>query len=104
MPDLKKFPTLTTFEELPKNQRWDACLDALSYKYTLGFREACQILKCSRDWITKYIKPNCHYIYLGNGIGSSMPDYASRAKAYLGKGDEKDSVWFHRAEFTRLTS
>lgn len=100
MPDLERYPTLVSFEELPKELRWDACLEALKSEYTLPFRKACRILKCSRDWVTKYVRPNCHYIYLMNRFGRRA-DYYAMAKKRIGF-DEKDSVWFNEIEFRNL--
>lgn len=100
MPDLERYPTLVSFEELPKESRWEACLEALNSEYTLPFRKACRILKCSRDWISKYIKPNCHYIYLTNRFGRRANYYAI-AQRRLGL-EEKDSVWFNEDEFKNM--
>ena len=101
MPDLERYPTLVTFEELPKELRWDACLAALKFDYTLPFRRACRILMCSRDWVSKYIKPNCHYIYLKSRFGVGGVDYLGIAQRRL-DFEEKDSVWFNEEEFQNL--
>ena len=53
---------LVTFDEY--EDKWQQCLTALEYDYTLSFRSACKILKCDRSWVQKYIRPNVHYIYL----------------------------------------
>lgn len=100
MPDLERYPTLVTFDEVPKELRWDACLEALKFEYTLPFRRACRILMCSRDWVSKYIKPNCHYIYLKSRFGGGV-DYYGIAQKKLDL-EEKDSVWFNEDEFRNL--
>lgn len=100
MPDLERYPTLVTFEELPKELRWDACLESLESEYTLPFRRACKLLMCSRSWVSRYIKPNCHYIYLENYYGHGG-DYYSIARKKLGL-EEPDKVWFNMNEFKAL--
>ena len=37
---------LVTFDEY--EDKWQQCLTALEYDYTLSFRSACKILKCDR--------------------------------------------------------
>ena len=49
---------LVTFDEY--EDKWQQCLNALEYDYTLSFRSACKILKCDRSWVQKYIRPNVH--------------------------------------------
>ena len=46
---------LVTFDEY--EDKWQQCLTALEYDYTLSFRSACKILKCDRSWVQKYIRP-----------------------------------------------
>ena len=100
MPDLERYPTLVTFENVPKELRWDACLEALESEYTLPFRRACKLLMCSRSWVSRYIKPNCHYIYLENYYGHGG-DYYNIARKRLGL-EEPDKVWFNENEFREL--
>ena len=40
---------LVTFDEY--EDKWQQCLTALEYDYTLSFRSACKILKCDRTKI-----------------------------------------------------
>ena len=49
---------LVTFDKY--EDKWQQCLTALEYDYTLSFRSACKILKCDRSWVQKYIRPNEH--------------------------------------------
>lgn len=104
MENLEKYPKLNTFSELPKGQRWEACISALENDYTLSFRGACRILKCNRAWVSRYIRPNCSHIYLSPGVsvGKSSPNYLRLAAARLGVDNLKDSIWFNRAEFENL--
>lgn len=100
MKNTDKYPKLYTFEELPKELRWDACISALQDDFTLSFRDVCQILKCNRAWVSRYIRPNCLHIYLSAGAGKS-PNYLQLAAARLDR-EMRDSVWFNTAEFESL--
>lgn len=91
---LSKHPKLKTFEDLPKKKRWEACLDALNTDYTTSIKQACQILKCSRSWTTKYIKPHCRYIYLEQTY--------SRIAAMALNRKSLESVWLNSHDFESL--
>ncbi len=67
----KSNPMLISFEEYPPDKRWEKCLGLLIYEYTLTIKDICQILKCSRAYFDRYIKPFLHYIYISNGAGNS---------------------------------
>lgn len=100
MKNIDKYPKLCTFEELPKELRWDACISALQDDFTLSFRDACKILKCNRAWVSRYIRPNCLHIYLSAGAGKS-PNYLQLAAARLDR-EMRESIWFNTAEFEAL--
>ncbi len=91
---------LVTFDEY--EDKWQQCLTALEYDYTLSFRSACKILKCDRSWVQKYIRPNVHYIYL------SLPAQAEKPPAiqnWLPRQLIKElteSIWFNTKEFDTL--
>ena len=95
-----KNPMLITFEEIPPEQRWRACLSALENEYTLSFRDICKSLKCSRSWATRYIKPHLHYIYLSNGAGMS-PNYRRIANKLLNTKNS-ENTWYSETEFKNL--
>lgn len=95
MSDLsEKHPMLETFEDIEKEDRWWTCLDKLRKEYTMSFRQACQVLKCSRSWTSRYIKPNCHYIYLNQRY--------SKMAALVLKRESIESVWLNSCEFEKL--
>ncbi len=86
---------------------WAACLDALETDFTLSIKQACQMLKCSRAWLQKYIRPHVHYIYLSNAMvaGQRNPagvDYVQLARSALERDDIRESTWLHRGEFEAL--
>ena len=90
-------PMLVSFDELPVEKRWAACLDALENKYTLTFKDMCRILKCNRSWASKYLKPHIHYIYVSNGAGKRA-NYLRAANIIL---DRKmtETTWYSKTEF-----
>ena len=90
----EKHPMLETFEDIQKEDRWWTCLDKLRKDYTMSFKQACQLLKCSRSWTARYIKPNCHYIYLNQRY--------SKMAAMVLKRESLESVWLNSCEFEKL--
>lgn len=93
----RKNPMLVSFEELPKSERWNACIKALQTEYTLTLKDMCKILKCSRSWAVKYLKPHLHYIYLSNGAGQSA-NYLRAANMVLDRS-MSESTWYSQNEF-----
>ena len=90
---------LVTFDEY--EDKWQQCLNALEYDYTLSFRSACKILKCDRSWVQKYIRPNVHYIYLSTGAGRKTTSYTKLASKAINK-ELTESIWFNTKEFDTL--
>jgi hypothetical protein len=90
---------LVTFDEY--EDKWQQCLTALEYDYTLSFRSACKILKCDRSWVQKYIRPNVHYIYLSTGAGRKTTSYTKLASKAINK-ELTESIWFNTKEFDTL--
>ena len=88
---IKNKDMLVDFSKINRDNSWNLCLDALEQTYTLSITEACEILKCSRTWINRYIRPHIHYIYLS-------VTYA-KAAAFILNRPIKDSVWLNRQEF-----
>ena len=96
MPKSKKDnPMLVNFEQ------WEDCVNALDEEYTLTLKDMCKILKCSRAWATRYLKPHLHYIYVGNGAGKNA-NYLIKAKAMLGRADMSETTWYSKKEFEEL--
>lgn len=91
-------PMLVTFDK--EEEKWNKCLVALNTEYDLTIKEMCNILKCSRSWANKYLKPHLHYIYISNGSGKS-PDYLQIASSELEK-QMTETTWYSRKEFEAL--
>ena len=88
-------PMLVDFRELPDDERWGACLNALKTDYTLDIKSACKYLMCSRSWFDKNIHPFIHNIYLSQR-------YAGLAGRALEEINMTSSVWLHAKEFEDL--
>lgn len=79
---------------------FDALCDALQTRYTLGFRDACKMLKVSRSWMNNYIRPSVPVIYLSNGFGNSGLSYHWLAFKMIGiEPPPKDQVFFDKSAF-----
>lgn len=42
--------------------------DMTEYVYSLGYKQICRYLKCSRPWLHRFIRPNIHHIYVHQNI------------------------------------
>ena len=47
---------------------WDELINALRTDYTTSLKDACKLLKSSRNWVNQYIRPHVKSIYLNNNI------------------------------------
>lgn len=70
---------------------WPELTAALDSTYTTSIKAACRVLKCSRSWVTQFVRPHVHYIYLA-------PHYVYAAF----RGQSKESVWLNTNEFKDL--
>lgn len=53
----------------PKNEdSWEELLEKLRTDYKLSIRDICEILKASRSWVNKYIRPHCDSVYINSNI------------------------------------
>lgn len=100
MPQSKKNEMLESFEYLPKENRWKACMEAMDSTYTISVKEVCRLLMCDRSWVSKYVRPHVHYIYIASGAGKNA-NYLQAASKMLGK-QMTESVWLHTQEFKEL--
>lgn len=65
-----------------KKRTFEEVIALLDSEYTISIKKGCMMLKCSRSWFNKYVKPYCDFIYLNNGI----------------RGDEREKVnWVYIA-------
>ena len=85
-------------------ETWNELITALRNRYTLPFSETCEILKASRSWVNKYIRPHVPAVYISSGIvnghqrGASWTRLASKQ---LGK-EITDQIWLDREEFEKF--
>lgn len=81
---------------------WQDLLTALEYSYTISFKDVCEILKASRTWVNRYIRPNVKTLYISNnkrGDGIAGANWVKLAAMALNREDMTESIWFHRQDF-----
>lgn len=77
---------------------WEELLNGLSTEYTTSFRDVCKLLKASRVWVNKYIRPFVKSTYIRSnkrGDNTSGVNWIRLASIQLGREDMKESIWFH---------
>ena len=50
---------------------------SLQNTYTFSYKNLCEILKCNRSWVHRFIRPNVHHIYVPRGIKTKLELNAS---------------------------
>lgn len=80
---------------------WGELKESLTSTYDLSLTEACKLLKASRSWVNKYIRPLVPAVYISNGRGEKGVDYAFLMSLELG-GEFKDLIWLDREAFYQL--
>ena len=90
---------MVTFDEY--EDKWQQCLTALEYDYTLSFRSACKILKCDRSLGTKiYSSKRTLHISLYRRRQKNH-HYTKLASKAINK-ELTESIWFNTKEFDTL--
>ena len=77
---------------------WDEVLNALEHDYTMSIRDVCRLLKASRPWVNRYIKPHVDTIYLNSnrrGEYQIGQNWVKLAAQLLEREEMTDSTWFH---------
>lgn len=87
-------PMLITFDNVPEEKKWSECIAALESDFKTSIKDVCCILKCSRSWVQKYIRPHVHYIYLSQRYVKLLN------KSFKFQGTE--SVWMNTKELEQL--
>lgn len=64
---------------------WTKLVGAMQSTYTIGFREACELLKSSRSWMTVHIRPFVPAVYLSSGRGTGKVNWVYLAGLRLNK-------------------
>lgn len=75
---------------------WDSLIMALKDTYTTSFKDVCKMLKASRAWINRYVRPNVKSVYISNnrrGDANKGVDWVRLASIELGK-EMTESIWF----------
>ena len=92
-------------QNTPIERTWTETLEALKNDYTLSIRDVCRLLKASRQWVNRYIRPHVDTIYLNSGkrgdyrIGRNWVEMAARA---LEREDMTESTWFNKKALYEL--
>ena len=90
------------YNNIVRFDNWQDMLTALEYTYTLSFRDACKILKASRAWVNRYIRPNVKTLYISNnkrGDSVTGANWVKLAGLALNREGMTESIWFHRQDF-----
>ena len=81
-----------------EKRTWNEVLDALEHDYTMSIRDVCRLLKASRPWVNRYIKPHVDTIYLNSnrrGEYQIGQNWVKLAAQILKRKEMTDSTWFH---------
>ena len=74
---------------------WDDAMEALATTHTISLSQVCELMKASRPWVNKYIRPNVSAIYISTWPGKDGWPVTWRASRALGK-EIKDSIWMDK--------
>lgn len=80
---------------------WNELLKALEHEYTTSFRDVCKMLKVSRVWVNKYIRPFVKSTYIRSnkrGDTTAGIDWVRLASIQLNRKNMTESIWFHTKE------
>lgn len=83
-----------------EKRTWQETLDLLRYDYTLSIRDVCKLLKASRSWVNRYIKPHVRSIYINSnkragGTPTFKCNWVQLAALELEKPDMTESTWLN---------
>lgn len=93
--------------EQTEKRTWEEILKALEETHTTSIRDACMMLKASRPWVNRYIKPHVDALYLNSGRrGDSQMgrNWVKLAAIMLDREDMTESIWLHTGELLGLLS
>lgn len=86
---------------IPQNEEfssWEHLLEELETHYTISLKDVCVLLKASRSWVNKYIRPYVRTIYISNGSAYGKTNWVKIASLTLNK-PFTESIWFHEDDF-----
>lgn len=84
---------------------WAETLAALKNEYTLSIRDVCRLLKTSRSWVNRYIRPHVDTIYLNSGKRGDYSigrNWVKMAAVALEREDMTESTWFSKLQLYGL--
>lgn len=91
-----------------ENRTWLETLDLLRDEYVISIRDACEILKASRTWVNRYVKPHVRSIYLNSNrrYGKQMAGKLNWVAVAARELDREmtESVWLSKTDFFDLLS
>ena len=91
--------------EQPTKRTWLEAIYDLQRDYTLSIRDVCRILKASRSWVNRYIRPHVDAIYLNSGKRGDFsvgPNWVRMAAKALDREDMTESTWLHKGQLYGL--
>lgn len=91
-----------SYNNIVRFDNWQEMLTALEHTYTISFKEVCELLKASRAWVNRYIRPNVKTLYISNnkrGDSVAGANWVKLAAMALKREGMTESIWFHRQDF-----
>lgn len=82
-------------------ESWEALIDALRDEYTISFKGACRILKASRSWVNRYVRPFVRSTYIRNNRRGDKTNGVNWVRMAALKLDKPmtESIWFNTQDF-----
>lgn len=90
-----------------EKRTWGETLELLRYEYTLSIRDVCKLLKASRSWVNRYIKPHVRSIYLNSNVRDGATsarkcNWVQLAALELEREGMTESTWLHTSDVMDL--
>lgn len=88
-----------------EKRSWQEILEALRETHTTSIRDACELLKVSRPWVNRYIRPHVDAVYLNSGRRGDHQtgqNWVRMAAIALDKEDMTESTWLHTGQILVL--
>lgn len=92
-------------DKQPTKRTWLETIYDLQHDYTVSIRDVCRLLKASRSWVNRYIRPHVDAIYLNSGKRGDFavgPNWVRMAAKALGRDDMTESTWLNKGQLTEL--
>ena len=89
---------------MEEKRTWAEVLAALQETHTMSIRDVCMMLKTSRPWVNKHIKPHVDAVYLNSNRRGDLQtgrNWVRLAAAVLDK-EMTESTWLHTEQLMGL--